>query len=192
LSYPDRKFNVGNNKYPTLNVNYRKIFGASNSELNSDLFLANLSQDVDAGNYGKLVYNLKGGMFLKQKNIAFMDNLQTNGNQLVFITGNQLNNFSLLEYYKFYTNDKYAEAHVEHNFKGAILGKIPLLNKLNFHLIGGAKTLFMADRNPYSEYSVGLDNIGFGKWRFLRVDYVKSFHAGIKNDGFLFRLNLLN
>ena len=192
LSYPDRKFNVGNNKYPTLNVNYRKIFGASNSDLNSDLFLANLSQDVDAGNYGKLVYNLKGGMFLKQKNIAFMDNLQTNGNQLVFITGNQLNNFSLLEYYKFYTNDKYAEAHVEHNFKGAILGKIPLLNKFNFHLIGGAKTLFMADRNPYSEYSVGLDNIGFGKWRFLRVDYVKSFHAGIKNDGFLFRLNLLN
>jgi hypothetical protein len=192
LSYPDRKFNVGNNKYPTLNVNYRKIFGASNSELNSDLFLANLSQDVDAGNYGKLVYNLKGGIFLRQKNIAFMDNLQTNGNQLVFITGNQLNNFSLLEYYKFYTNDKYAEAHIEHNFKGAILGKIPLLNKFNFHLIGGAKTLFMADRNPYSEYSVGLDNIGFGKWRFLRVDYVKSFHAGIKNDGFLFRLNLLN
>ena len=60
---------------------------------------------------------------------------------------------------------------------------------MNFHLVGGAKTLLMADKNPYTEYSIGLDNIGFGKWRFLRVDYVKSFNAGIKNDGFLFKLS---
>jgi hypothetical protein len=131
-------------------------------------------------------------MFLKRKDIAFMDNLQANGNQLFFITDNQLNSFGLLAYYKFYTNDKYAEAHIEHNFKGSFLGKIPLINKLNFHLVGGAKSLFMADTKPYTEYAVGLDNIGFGKWRFLRVDYVKSFHAGIKNDGFLLRLKILN
>jgi len=189
LSYPDRKENIGNDKYPALNVQYRKNFGASNSEYNSDVFVASLRQNVDAGNYGKLSYNLRGGLFFKKKNIAFMDNLQANGNQLNYMTDDQLNSFGLLEYYKFYTNDKYAEAHIKHNFKGAILGKIPLLNKLNFHLIGGAKTLFMADRNPYTEYSVGLGNIGFGKWRFLRIDYVNSFHAGIKNEGFLFKMS---
>ena len=190
LSYPDRKENVGNDKYPSLSVNYRKTFGASNSELNSDLFTANLRQDISAGNYGQFQYNIRGGLFLKKKNIAFMDNLQANGNQLTFVMDNQLNSFGLLDYYKFYTNDKYAEAHVEHNFKGAVLSKIPLINKLNFHLVGGAKTLFMADKNPYTEYSVGLSNIGFGKWRFLRVDYVRSNYGGIKNDGFLFRLSL--
>jgi hypothetical protein len=121
-----------------------------------------------------------------------MDNLQANGNQLFFITDNQLNSFGLLAYYKFYTNDKYAEAHIEHSFKGAILGKIPLLNKLNFQLILGSKALVMADKNPYTEYAIGLENIGFGKWRFLRVDYVKSFHAGIKNNGFLLRIKILN
>ena len=190
LSYPDRKFNMGNEKYPSLTVNYRKNFAASNANLNSDLFTANLKQDISAGNYGDLTYNVKGGLFLKKKDIAFMDNLQANGNQLNFVTVNQLNSFGLLDYYKFYTNDKYAEAHVEHNFKGAVLSKVPLLNKLNLHLVGGAKALFMTDKNPYTEYSVGLGNIGFGKWRFLRIDYVKSNHAGIKNDGFLFRLSL--
>ncbi|MDP5106520.1 MAG: DUF5686 and carboxypeptidase regulatory-like domain-containing protein [Polaribacter sp.] len=192
LSYPDQKFNIGNEKYPTLSVNYRKTFAASNDDFNSDLFIFNLKQDVNAGNYGKLAYNMRAGVFLEKKNIPFMDNLQVNGNQLVLVTGNQLNNFSLLEYYQFFTNDKYAEAHISHNFKGAILGKIPLINKLNFHLVGGAKSLFMADKNPYTEYSVGLDNVGFGKWRFLRVEYVKSFHAGIKNDGFIFSLNMSN
>ena len=192
LSYPDRKFNIGNTKYPSLSLMYRKNFGASNSELNSDVFVANIKQNIDAGNYGKLAYNIRGGLFLKKKNIAFMDNLQANGNQLLFITDNQLSSFGLLEYYKFYTNDKYAEAHVEHNFKGAFLGKIPIINRLNFYLVGGVKSLFMADSNPYTEYSVGLDNVGFGKWRFLRIDYVKSYYAGIKNDGFLLRLNILN
>ncbi|SDS34114.1 CarboxypepD_reg-like domain-containing protein [Polaribacter sp. KT25b] len=192
LSYPDRKFNIGNEKYPTLSVNYRKTFGAPNADFNSDLFVANLRHNINAGNYGKLAYNIRAGVFLEKKNIAFMDNLQVNGNQLKYNLSDQLNNFGLLEYYKFYTNDKYAEAHISHNFKGALLGKIPLINKLNFHLIGGAKSLIMADKNPYTEYSVGLDNIGFGKWRFLRVDYVKSFNAGIKNDGFLFSLNMSN
>ncbi|ARV06881.1 hypothetical protein BTO04_09380 [Polaribacter sp. SA4-10] len=192
LSYPDRKFNIGNTKYPTLGLMYRKNFGASNSELNSDVFVANIRQSIDAGNYGNLSYNMRGGLFLKKKNIAFMDNLQANGNQLLFITDNKLSSFGLLEYYKFYTNDKYAEAHIEHNFKGAFLSKIPLINKLNFYLVGGAKSLFMADKKAYTEYSVGLDNVGLGKWRFLRIDYVKSFHAGIKNDGLLLRLNILN
>ena len=190
LSYPDIKENIGNDKYPSLSVNYRKSFGASRSVLNSDLFTANLRQDISAGNYGDFSYNMKGGLFVKRQNIAFMDNLQVNGNQLTFVTDNELNSFGLLDYYSFYTNDRYAEVHVEHNFKGAFLGKIPLVNKLNFYLVGGAKTLLMADKNAYTEYSVGLDNIGFGKWRFLRVDYVRSNSGGIKNDGLLFRFRL--
>ena len=190
LSYPDRKFNIGNPKYPSLRLNYIKRFGATNKNLNSDLFLANVRQNVTIGNYGDFVYNIRAGLFLKKKDIAFMDYLQANGNQLTFPLDNNLSSFGLLEYYKFYTNDKYAEAHVQHNFKGFILGKIPLIGKLNFHLVGGAKTLFMADKKPYTEYSIGLDNIGFGKWRFLRVDYVSSNYAGVKNNGFLFRLSL--
>jgi hypothetical protein len=121
-----------------------------------------------------------------------MDNLQANGNQLFFITDNQLNSFGLLAYYKFFTNDKYAEAHVEHSFKGAVLGKIPLLNKLNFQLILGSKALVMAGKNPYTEYAIGLDNIGFGKWRFLRLDYVLSNYNGVSENGLLFRFSFLN
>ena len=98
----------------------------------------------------------------------------------------------LLNYYALSNNDKYAEAHVEHNFKGFLLGKIPLINKLNYHLVLGAKGLFTGGNQPYSEYSVGLDNIGFGKWRFLRVDYVRSNFGGIKRDGFLFGISLFN
>ena len=189
-SYPDRKENQGNDKYPIVSINYIKRFGASNSDLNSDLFLVNIRQDINTGNYGEFAYHIRAGAFLEQKKIAFMDNLQANGNQLLFPIDRQLNSFNLLEYYQYYTNDKYAEAHLEHNFKGALLGKIPLFNKLNFHLVVGGKALFMADKNPYTEYSVGLANLGFGKWRFLRVEYVSARYANIKENGFVFRASL--
>ena len=128
----------------------------------------------------------------KSQNIAFMDNLQANGNQLTFVTVNQLNSFDLLPYYKYFTNDKYAEMHIEHNFRGAILSKIPLLNRLNFHIVAGGKGLFMADKNPYTESAIGLSNIGFGKWRFLRIDYVHSNYGGIKNEGLVFKISMFN
>ena len=189
LSYPDRKFNVSESKFPSLNVNYRKTFGASNSEFNADLITASLKQDVNAGNYGEFFYYIRGGVFLKNKNIAFMDNLQAKGNQMFIVTDdNRRYNFGLLEYYRFYSNNRYTEAHLEHSFNGYLLRKIPLINKLNFNLVTGVKGLFMWDKKPYSEYSIGIDNIGFGKWRVLRVDYVKSNYNGIKGDGFLFGL----
>ena len=189
LTYPDRKFNVSESKFPSLNVNYRKTFGSSNPEYNADLITASLTQDIKASNYGEFFYNIRGGAFLKNKNIAFMDNLQVKGNQMFIVTdNNRRNNFGLLEYYRFYTNNRYTEAHLEHSFNGYLLRKIPLINKLNFHLVTGIKGLFMWDKKPYSEYSIGIDNIGFGKWRVLRVDYVKSNFNGVKVDGFLFGL----
>ena len=193
LSYPNRKFNAGNDKYPTFNLNYRKTFGAENSELNSDAFIGRLNQDISAGNYGNLSYNIRGGLFLKKKRIAFMDYFQPNGNQFTFpLDISYTNSFGLLNYYKIFSNDKYAEMHLQHNFKGALLSKIPLINKLNLHLVAGGKTLFTAERKPYSEYSLGLNNIGWGKWRFLRIDYVRSNFNGVSKEGWLFGLSLFN
>jgi hypothetical protein len=118
-----------------------------------------------------------------------MDYLHANGNQLKLAPPNRNSSFGLLNYYKFSTNDKYAEVHLEHNFKGRLLRNIPLLNTLNFHVVANAKGLFTGGRKPYSEFSLGLDNIGIGKWRFLRIDYVKSNFNGKKGDGFLFGIS---
>ena len=190
--YPKSKFNIGNSKYPTLNLQYRKVLGASVSEFNSDAIIGSLRQRIDHGNSGETSYTLRGGVFLSKKDIPLMDQFQAMGNELVFPIDTGFSNFGLLPYYKFFSNDKYAEGHFEHNFRGSILGRIPLLNTLNFNLVVGAKTLVMPGYNPYSEVSVGFDNVGIGKWRLLRIDYVRSFNGGVQNDGLLFRLNLFN
>jgi hypothetical protein len=94
----------------------------------------------------------------------------------------------LLPYYSHSTNDAYLETHIEHNFKGYIMNKIPLLNKLQWNLIGGFHQLNIPNMKPYQEFTVGFDNIGWGKFRFLRVDYVRSYQNGFQGDGVMFGL----
>ncbi|MDP5081181.1 MAG: DUF5686 family protein, partial [Winogradskyella sp.] len=189
LSYPDRKVNISNEKYPTLILGYEKGFGATDSNYNFDQIKARLLQSFNIADKGRLNYNFRAGKFFNADNIAFMDFQHFNGNQInVSRQGNYTDVFNNLGYYDLSTNDSYLEMHAEHDFNSFILGKIPLLNKLNFNLIVGAHNLSTPDKSPYQEYTVGLDNIGWGKWRFLRLDYVRSYQSGFQSDAILFGL----
>jgi hypothetical protein len=189
LSYPDSKFNIGSDKYPTLVLSYEKGFGATNSDYNFDQVKARLYQSFNIADKGRFRYNLRAGKFFNADDIAFMDYQHFNGNQThVSTQGNYTNVFNNLPYYAGSTNDAYLEAHAEHDFNGFLLGKVPLLNKLNFNLVVGAHLLATPDFKPYQEYTIGVDNIGWGKWRFLRVDYVRSYQSGFQSDAILFGL----
>jgi len=71
-----------------------------------------------------------------------------------------------------------------------LLQKIPYINKLQFKLIIGANTLFTHNNKPYSELNIGINNVGFGKYRFLRIDYVRNFFNGKSNGSIVVRLSL--
>jgi len=189
LSYPDSKFNIGNDAYPTLTLSYEKGFGATNSDYNFDQVKLRLYQSFNVADKGRFRYNIRAGKFFNADDIAFMDYQHFNGNQTHMSTqGNYTNVFNNLDYYTASTNDAYLEAHTEHDFNGFLLGKVPLLNKLNFNLVVGAHLLATPNFKPYQEYTIGLDNIGWGKWRFLRVDYVRSYQSGFQSDAILFGL----
>ena len=129
-----------------------------------------------------------GGLFINAEGISLVDYQHFNANQTRIGFGSYVGAFNLMPYYNFSTNENYAEFHAEHDFQGWFLGKIPLINKLNYNLILGAHRLTTDNRDPYSEYSIGLDNIGFGKYRFLRLDYVVSDFNGQRDGAFIFGL----
>jgi len=191
LSFPDGKFNVPGNKYPTLDIGYEKGFSANNSNYNFDEFKIRLFQNVDLGTFGRFRYNLKGGVFSNADNITFVDYHHFNGNQTSFKRGgNYTNSFKNLPYYALSTNENYGEFHFQHNFKGYIMNKLPLLRALKTNLIVGANIASTKNNKPYSEFSVGLENLGFGKFRLLRVDYVRSYQSGFINDAVMFGIGL--
>jgi hypothetical protein len=190
---PDGKFNIGNEDYPTVSLGYEKTFAATDKKYEYDLISARITQDIAVGNKGDMKINMKAGKFFNAENIAFVDFKHFNGNQ-THITGGDgyTNMFNNLPYYSASTNDSYFETHMEHNDKGYIMNKIPLLNKLQSQLVLGFHNLAIPDRKPYQEFSVGLDNLGFGKFRVFRIDYIRSYQNGYQGDAVIFGLKLLN
>ena len=192
-SRPDGKFNIRNEKYPTLYLGYEKGFASNEKKYEFDHLNARLTYDLKLENKGVLGLNLKAGKFMNAENIAFMDYKHFNGNQThIGQSERYLNVFNLLPYYSNSTNDSYFELHSEYNDNGYIMNKIPLLNKLKSTLNLGFHSLSKPTSNPYSEVTVGLDNLGFGKFKILRIDYVRSYQTGFKGDGVVFGLKFLN
>ncbi|UTN04445.1 DUF5686 and carboxypeptidase regulatory-like domain-containing protein [Flavobacterium bizetiae] len=193
ISRPDGRYNIKNDKYPTVFLAFEKAFAASEKKYEFERIGASVVYDLSLGNKGTLGMNLRAGKFFNAENISFIDYRHFNGNQTHIGTSERyLNVFNLMPYYANSTNDSYFEMHLEHNDMGYIMNKIPLLNLLKSTMNLGFHSLAIPDRKPYTEFTVGLDNLGFGKFKLFRVDYVHSYQGGIQQNGVVFGLKILN
>ncbi|MFZ0598405.1 MAG: DUF5686 family protein, partial [Flavobacterium sp.] len=193
ISRPDGRYNFKNDKYPTVFLSLEKAFAASEKKYEFERIGASVQYDLSLGNKGILGMNLRAGKFFNAENISFIDYRHFNGNQTHIGTSDRyLNVFNLMPYYANSTNDSYFEMHLEHNDTGFIMNKIPLLNLLKSTMNLGFHSLAIPDRKPYTEFTVGLDNLGFGKFKLFRLDYVHSYQGGIQQNGVVFGLKILN
>jgi hypothetical protein len=193
MRYPDGIYYLRNSKYPVVTATFENGFGASKKIYNYSKIEAKVSQEIQLGNKGELRYNLHGGSFLNGSDISFIDYQHFNGNQTqIGVSATYDAVFNLLPYYSLSTNNSFFQGHIEHNFKGFVLGKIPGINALNFNLVVGGHFLATKNNAPYKEVSVGLDNLGFGKFRFLRLDYVISEFSNKRHGQFVFGLKFLS
>lgn len=191
ITRPDGKINFSDGKYPMLFLAYTNAFAATAKNYEYQLVTARITYDFTMANKGKIAMNIKGGKFFHGDDISFIDYKHFNGNQTHFSdSGNYLNTFNMLPYYSNSTNDAYSENHFEYNDNGFIMNKIPVLSLLKSNLMLGFHSLLVPDRKPYSEFTVGLSNLGFGKFKLLRVDYVRSYEGGVSHDGVVFGLTL--
>lgn len=193
ITRPDGKYNIPNDDYPSLSLGYEKAFAATDKNYEYDFISARIGYDVTLGNKGTMQMVFKGGKFFNADNISFVDYKHFNGNQThIGQRENYTNVFNLLPYYAASTNDSYSETHIEHNDKGYLMNKLPLLKYLKSQLVLGFHNLAVPDRKPYQEFSVGLDNLGFGKFKMFRVDYVRAYQDGYQGDGVIFGLKFLD
>jgi hypothetical protein len=190
---PDGRETVSNDNLPRLYLRYEKGFAASADKFNFDHVSARVTYDLDFGDVGEMGMNFRAGKFFNSDSIAFTDYRHFNGNQThVGRSERYLNVFNFLPYYTHSTNDEYFEAHLEHNFKGYLTNSIPLFNKLNYYLVAGYHFLAIPGSNPYQEATIGLDNVGWGKFRLLRFDYIRSFQGSASSGGVIFGLTFID
>ena len=171
-TYPDGKRYLPS-PYPTIGLNFTKgiknIFG---SDVDYNLLSADVSKsDINMGVIGKTSFYAGAGKFLNSTSLFYPDYKQFAGNQILFYKQG-INSFLLLDYYRFSTYTEYIEGHLEHNFSGFILNKLPLIRKLKLQEIIDLNYLSTPQLKNYTELGVGLQYLNF------RLMYGTSYNSG--------------
>ena len=158
--------------YPTIGFSYVKgIRNVLSSDVDYDLVSADISKsNISMGIFGHTSFYIGAGKFLNNKSVFYPDDKQFAGNEVLFYKGG-INSFLLLNYHTFSTNTEYIEGHIEHNFSGFILNKIPLIRKLKLQEIVDINYLATPSLNNYTELGIGIQYLNF------RLIYGRSYNS---------------
>lgn len=164
---------------PTLTFEYRKgIKSAFGSDVDFDHLEAGIKHRFSLGARGYLAMSLRGGAFLNQNNMYFIDYKHFLGNQTPFITNDPAATFRLLDYYNHSTPDKYFAGNVYYQFRKFLVTQIPFVRMTGIRENIFVNYLATPSSQNYTEVGYAIDGI----LRFLRLEAAASFQNGEYKD----------
>lgn len=171
---------------PTITLDYRKGFDDfPGSDVKFDQLELGVKHEFKLGARGTIDFWLRGGGFLNNDRMYFMDYKHFAGNQTPFSTSDPVGSFRLLDYYRFSTNDRYFSANVHYKFRKLLVTTIPVVR-----LAGIRENVFLnylttpASRN-YTEIGYSIDGI----LRIFRLEGAAAFREG-RYIGYGFRFGI--
>ncbi|MCZ4224583.1 DUF5686 and carboxypeptidase regulatory-like domain-containing protein [Pedobacter rhodius] len=179
ITRPDGKFYT-ESRFPRINILYKKGFnGLFGSDIDYDFVKAEVYQDrIGLGLWGYTSFLVGAGKFINNSKIYYPEYKHFAGNISTIFPPN-LRKFQYLEFYQFSTNQQYFEAHLEHNFAGFFLNKVPLLRKAKLEEFIGGGYLSSPEKRNYKEFYFGLQRL------VLRASYGFAYDGAKKiSQGF--------
>ena len=161
ITRPDGKF-YQQSKYPLISITYKKGFkNVLSSDVDYDVVEAEVYQDrIGFGLWGYTSFLVGTGKFLNNKNLYYLDYKHFAGNISTIFPPN-IRKFQYLDFYQFSTKEQYFEAHLEHNFAGFFINKIPLVRELKLEEFIGGGYLSSPEKRNYKEFYFGLQRLIF-------------------------------
>ncbi len=175
----------GKNVHPSIVLSYRHGYkGAFQGTHTYNKIQLRYNQPIMLGAIGLLDATIEGGKTFGTVPISLLNPIPANQSYSLV-----RNTFALMNYYD-YVTDTYAATHLEHHFNGFIMNRIPLIKKLklrslitfraaygtiskeNIQINHSNITYNTPNNKPYYEYGIGLENIGYGNLRILRLDAI--------------------
>ncbi|MFJ1474361.1 DUF5686 family protein [Capnocytophaga cynodegmi] len=196
----------GKKLFSTYQIKYTKgVKDVFNSQFNYDKLQLLIQKPIPLFGYGLLLTSVEAGKIFGTVPLTVLS--PTPANQS-FSTAP--NTFILLDYYDFIT-DTYVNGYFEHHFEGLIFNRIPWIRDTRLRSLIFARfaygtisdknkdatvsnVVFNAPNKLYWEYGFGIENIGLGNFRFIRLDFVwrSDFNDvnGVRNPKFGIRLGI--
>ena len=197
----------GNKLFSTYAIKYTKgSKGIFNSQFDYDKIELLINKPIPIWGMGILKTTLEAGKTFEKAPLPILSPVPSNQSY-----STSLNSFALLDYYDF-ISDTYVNGHFEHHFNGFIFNRIPFVKKAQLRSLifarftygtiseeniatNATNLIYNAPEKLYWEYGFGIENIGFGNFRFVRVDFVwrNDFNDvnGVRNPKFGIRVGII-
>lgn len=181
MMFPNNRITIPS-ELPKFTLSYN--WGLPVFSTTSDFFLleAKIDFSKQMGIAGNSSWIISGGAFLWQDELSFFDYKHFRGNEFFIGDADYTEDFMLLPYYRYSTNLPFVQMHWTHDFESYLLNKVPFVRDLGFSLIMKGSYLHHADIGHYNELSIGIDKLGWGLFRLLRVDFTASFQNAAYKD----------
>lgn len=169
---------------PSIMLRYTRGFtGLFNSQFNYDKIQFLYSQPILIASLGRSDVTFEAGKSFGTLPLPLLSVIPGNESY-----GQTPGTFSQLNYYEFVT-DTYATLIIDHHFNGWIFSKLPFIKSLKLREVGFLRAAWgdiseksiainqsdislMAPKDKiYYEYGFGIENIGLGNFRPIRVDF---------------------
>lgn len=173
IERPDRKI-ILSSEYPDVYVFYKKGINLLGGDTNYDLVKVGSEYSLRVGQVGTSKISAQTGLFLNTRRMYFPDFHHFNGNLTYIRQAESENQFQLLDYYPYSTQDRFLQAHYEHHFNEFIFNKIPGVRRLNLQAVGSVNYLTTPVLGHYFEFGAGIEHI----LKFFRVDFYTSVTNG--------------
>lgn len=168
------KHEIGNSS-PTFILEYHKGFAnLLRSDVDFDQLELSAKHEVRLGARGTLALAMRGGMFLNDRKMYFMDYKHFPGNLTPFTTNDPVGGFRLLDYYMYSTADRYFSGNVHYQFR-----KFLATQWVMVRMTGVRENLFVnylatPSSENYTEVGYSIDGI----LRVLRLEVAAGFQNG--------------
>ncbi len=154
----NKKLIVGT-AFPEMRLRYKRgIPNLFESDVNFNFLEIGVSDKVSFGTFGEFKWDVEAGTFFGKTadQIQYVERRFFRGSDFFFFS-DPLNTMQLLDS-TFNTTQPYLQAFAIHHFKGAIMNKIPLINKLRLELVVGLSALLIQSENyAHIEYYGGVE-----------------------------------
>jgi len=150
---------------------YKGINNIFGSELNFDRLEISHKNKFDFGLKGTTFFDIKGGVFLNNNSLGFMDFAHFPGNRSFVTQADPVKSFRLLDYYLYSTEEYYFQAFLFHRFRKLLLTQLPAARMFGFREGVFANYLYTPDSNNYTEFGYSLEGI----LNFFRLEVAANF-----------------
>lgn len=171
---------------PTISIDYRKGFrNVLESDIDFDQLELGVKHEFRLGVKGSMHFWLRGGTFLNNKQMYFMDYEHFLGNETPFSTSDPVGSFRLMDYYRYSTDKKYFSGSAHYQFRKFLVTNIPVVRLAGIRENVFVNYLATPSSKNYTELGYSID----GVLRFFRLEAAAAFRDG-KYVGYGFRFGI--